>query len=96
MLFVIASRDWKDCAGLSPVTPLVCHLYDDEVVGKLEQAQTRSPKLADEKLYKGGCRMPVRPTGRPRDVQDSWRPLHLPIEEGITNLALSEFQQSKV
>lgn len=39
MLLVVPSTDWKDSAGLSPITPLVCH--EEEVAGKLPASSDR-------------------------------------------------------
>lgn len=48
-------------------------------LGSCQQAQTGSPRLADENLYKVVC----RPAGRLRNMQCSWGLLHLPIGDGI-------------
>lgn len=52
-------------------------------LGSCQQAQTRSPRLAAENVYKVMCRLPVRPSGRLKNMQCSWGLLHLPIEDGI-------------
>lgn len=50
-------------------------------LGSWQQAQTGSPRLIEENLYKAVWRLPVRPTGRLRNMQHSWGLLHLPTED---------------